>query len=256
MVEKMRREIRSLRKGLNAEKKKSGKLRKGIATARKKTAKTAKTVAARAANLGNEMNRLRVNLQNLAKKKTPKKQLSEYNLFMRRQLIGGSSFNRAVKQWKAYTMGTHTAPKKAAKRAVAPRIVTKIRTVQSGLNKRELLAGMRSALTEFSAESDANVAELKETMRKAGGVTKHNGNGSMSDERVAIEIISVFFQEVHRLGMKRSLELDDVVNSYFDTLSRVKGMKQIIKPEMHPVPTAVSDKLSSHQWPGKAPAGV
>ena len=250
MAEKMKREIHSLRKGLIAEKKKSVKLRKGIATARKKTAKTARAVAARTAGLSTEMSRLKINLQNLAKKKTPKKQLSEYNLFMRRQLRDGSSFNRAVKLWKVYTMGASITRKKAAKtRAVASGAGAK-----RGLNKRELLAGMRIALSEFSAESDANVQELRETMRKAGaGVARHNGNRSMPDERVAIEIISVFFQEVHRLGMKRSLELDDVVNSYFDTLSRIKGMKQIIKPELHPVPQTVSDKLSSHQWPGKAP---
>ncbi|VVB99364.1 Uncharacterised protein [uncultured archaeon] len=47
----------------------------------------------------------------------------------------------------------------------------------------------------------------------------------MSDEEVAIELISVFFREVHRLGLKRRLELDDVLNSYFDTVAKIKARK-------------------------------
>src|SRR3989344_4975374 len=113
-TKKIRTQIRSLKKGLIAEKKKSGKLRKGIATTRKKTVTTARSVAAKTANLNTEMSHLKSNIEAFAKKKTQKKQLSEYNLFMRRQLKGGSSFNRAVKLWKAYTMGASISRKKVA----------------------------------------------------------------------------------------------------------------------------------------------
>ncbi len=255
-TKKIRKEIRSLRKGLSAEKKKSGQLKKGIAAVKKRAAKTVRTVTARTSNLSSEMNRLKTNLQELAKKKTPKKQLSEYNLFMRRQLKDGKSFNRAVKLWKAYKRGapivrtraiskTVTRPRAITKiRTVIRRVpVTKMRTIRSGFDRQVLLGEMRDILSEFNSDLGANVQELKKAMRESGARATDE-NASMSDERVALEILSVFFQEVHRLGLKRRLELSDVVDSYFDTLSKIKGRKEL---DAQAQATSVSDTLSSHK---------
>ncbi|MCR4335528.1 MAG: hypothetical protein NUV57_03250 [archaeon] len=260
-TKKMKKEIHSLNKKLIAEKKKSGKFREGIVIARKKTAKTFKTVTAKTANLNTEMNRLKNNVEELAKKKTPKKQLSEYNLFMSRQLKDGNSFNQAIKLWKVYKKGVSTVQKKATKKKITkPKVVTnirtvirkapvtKVRTIVRELNQPEIFTEMRSILSEFNSEFSTNLQELKKTLRETDtGIITSTANTAVSDEHLAIDIISVYFQEVHRLGMKRKLELDDVVNAYFDTLTRIKGMKMVIKSDPPLQPPTVSDKLSSHK---------
>jgi hypothetical protein len=44
----------------------------------------------------------------------------------------------------------------------------------------------------------------------------------MSDEEVALELTKLYFGEIVRLGFKRKLEVDAVVNAYFYMLDRVK----------------------------------
>ena len=45
---------------------------------------------------------------------------------------------------------------------------------------------------------------------------------ALSDSDVAARLVRVYFESVARLGLKRSLDLDAVVNSYLYTLSRIK----------------------------------
>jgi len=44
----------------------------------------------------------------------------------------------------------------------------------------------------------------------------------LTDEEVAARIVQVYFKEVARLGFKRGLSLDEVINSYYYALSRLK----------------------------------
>lgn len=275
-TKRIKREIRTLRKGLIAEKKKSIKLTKGIAAVRKRTAKTAKTAAAKTANLANEMERLKNNIGRLAKKKTPKKQLSEYNLFMRRQLNAGKTFSQAVRLWNAYRRGRSVARNRAVRKIVAgPRVVTRVRTVirrvpvirtivkrvpvtrtvvkairppyPDGASEK-MVKELHSSLSYMASEINSGMQELKRAVRDspgAGFVPRQDSEVAPGDERVAIELLSVFFQEVHRLGLKRRLELDDVLNSYFDILAKIKERKAIA-PIAPAAVTASSKDLSSH----------
>lgn len=45
---------------------------------------------------------------------------------------------------------------------------------------------------------------------------------SLADEEVAARLVQVYFKEVARLGFKRGLSLDEVINSYYYALSRLK----------------------------------
>ena len=45
----------------------------------------------------------------------------------------------------------------------------------------------------------------------------------MNDEEVAFRIVRLYFEEVARLGFKRQLDLDQMINSYFYTLKRLQG---------------------------------
>ena len=56
---------------------------------------------------------------------------------------------------------------------------------------------------------------------------------SLNDEEVAARLIEVYFREIARLGFKRSLSLDEVINAYYYALSRLRRreaeMKEILK---------------------------
>jgi len=51
----------------------------------------------------------------------------------------------------------------------------------------------------------------------------------LSDEEVATRIVNIYFQEIARLGLKRSLDLDAIINAYFYTLHRLNRKEKEIK---------------------------
>ena len=51
----------------------------------------------------------------------------------------------------------------------------------------------------------------------------------MNDEEVAFRIVRLYFEEVARLGFKRSLDLDQMINAYFYTLKKLKGKDAALK---------------------------
>lgn len=55
----------------------------------------------------------------------------------------------------------------------------------------------------------------------------------ISDEEMAHRIVRLYFEEIARLGFKRKLDLDSIINAYFYTLQRLrnkdKEMKSIVK---------------------------
>lgn len=61
----------------------------------------------------------------------------------------------------------------------------------------------------------------------------------MKDEEVAFRIVRLYFEEIARLGFKRQLDLDQMINSYFYALNRLRNKedsmrrfaKQIVEEE-------------------------
>lgn len=51
----------------------------------------------------------------------------------------------------------------------------------------------------------------------------------VSDEEVAFKLVTIYFEEIARLGFKRSLDLDAIINAYFYTLERLKSKDKMIK---------------------------
>jgi hypothetical protein len=51
----------------------------------------------------------------------------------------------------------------------------------------------------------------------------------MKDEEVAFRIVRLYFEEIARLGFKRTLDLDQMINSYFYTLKQLKGKDVALK---------------------------
>jgi len=55
----------------------------------------------------------------------------------------------------------------------------------------------------------------------------------MNDEEVAFRIVRLYFEDIARLGFKRQLDLDQMINAYFYTLKKLKvkdkAMKEIVE---------------------------
>jgi len=59
-----------------------------------------------------------------------------------------------------------------------------------------------------------------------------------SDEEIAYKIVHLYFDQIARLGFKRKLDLDAIVNAYFYTLDRLKKKK---------VELGLIDKIVEHE---------
>ena len=61
----------------------------------------------------------------------------------------------------------------------------------------------------------------------------------MNDDEVAFRIVRLYFEEIARLGFKRQLDLDQIINAYFYALKRLgnkeseikKAVEKIVKEE-------------------------
>lgn len=51
----------------------------------------------------------------------------------------------------------------------------------------------------------------------------------MKDEDVALRIVRLYFEEVARVGFKRSLNLDQMMGAYFYALKRLKDKDSVLK---------------------------
>lgn len=51
----------------------------------------------------------------------------------------------------------------------------------------------------------------------------------LSNEEVAARIVDIYFKEVARLGFKRSLSLDEVINAYYYVLSKLDDKEILLK---------------------------
>lgn len=52
---------------------------------------------------------------------------------------------------------------------------------------------------------------------------------TIPDEEIAYRIVRLYFEEIARLGFKRRLDLDAIVNAYFYTLQRLRSKDKELK---------------------------
>jgi hypothetical protein len=64
---------------------------------------------------------------------------------------------------------------------------------------------------------------------------------SLSNEEIAARIVGIYFKEVARLGFKRSLTLEETMNSYYYVLSKLGNPKECIEAVKNKV--VVDEKL-------------
>jgi histone H1/5 len=116
---------------------------KKIKAASKDATKKATTnINAASKKLDAELEKLHKDMQNLKAKGKTKKQLSEYNLFVGRQLKAGRTFAQAVRLWKRSQAATKTLKKKhvvkpALKKAVARKPVVSLKKAKRKPSKKK-----------------------------------------------------------------------------------------------------------------------
>lgn len=74
----------------------------------------------------------------------------------------------------------------------------------------------------------------------------------MNDEEVAFRIVRLYFEEIARLGFKRQLDLDQIINSYFYALKRLgkkdeemrKIVQKIVSEEQKSQPSTITTKTT------------
>ena len=72
----------------------------------------------------------------------------------------------------------------------------------------------------------------------------------LSDEVVALRLVKLYFEEIARLGFKRQLDLDAVINSYFYSLSRLQrkeselaAIKRVVLKEEEKLQTETKEQM-------------
>ncbi len=185
--------------------------------ARKQAKKTTK--------LDNEFAKLKSDLRALSKKKTSRKQLSEYNLFMRRQLKAGKSFSQGVRLWKAYRKGK---PLTRIKRVVKTRVVVrrvKARAKPKRAVRRKARKAVRNRVPKIrSFRLKALQPRAPRAKAERAPQVVHRLH-QLSQEQVAIELVKLYFEEVAHVGFKRTLDLDQILDAYHYALEKLKSRK-------------------------------
>jgi len=127
---------------------------------------------------------------------------------------------RAVKKRKVVRKRRVAQKKRKIKRAkkkVAKRIVRKSAVVSKEALSG-IIAGAFARVQQDAEKRESSINELFSKRAVSTTVTPH----TESNEELALKMIDVYFREVARRGLKRSLSLDEVVNAYFYSLMRIQ----------------------------------
>lgn len=238
---------------------------KGDQKLTKSLAKSTKKLSGQNTAIQAELAKLREDL-NKSKGKQPKRQLSMYNLFVKKQIEQGKTFEQATKSWKSSRAmienpelakkpgktktRTITKTKTVIKRVpgktrtiikrVPGKTKTVIRRVQNS-NESSLKGIMKelSALKTEVQSMDSHPVAVKEVRPMPKPTMKMEmGEKALTNEEVAVRLTRLYFEEIARLGFKRRLDFDSIINAYYYCLQRLHNkdkeldiMRRIVEKE-------------------------
>lgn len=280
----VKKQLKSISKKLEKSKKQSSRRDKKLKAAVAKNKAMSNKIQA-------ELEKLQQDIAK-SKGKKNKKQLNEYNLFMRRQLLKGKTFNQAVQLWKklrnveAGKMPTRTRIKTVVKRVRVksrPKVVVRTRRIlvkskpKVVVRTRRVLVKPRPKIRtrtvvktrtvvrkakpviQYKARTrtvskpvvhtvekpvfDAHMMEqfadliAKETAQKVShsmDVSRAHVSRAVTDstlsfashdlatEEMAYRMVKMYFEELARIGFKRQMSLDDLVDAFIYSWYRVE----------------------------------
>jgi len=276
---------------------------KKINASRKVMRKELKRVKKKSVAQGSEIAKLRIEVEKLKKKKAKSGHISEYNFFIKKQILSGLTFTQAARQWgkykalqnknkrrpsaynqfigsqmrlgktflqavalwklaKAGKLGKKGSTKTITKTVVRtikskPKIKyrtrTKTRTVVRRIKSKPKIKYRTRTQTKYKTKYRTktktvvrrikskpaplqrtrkvtritrpgfNASEFKRTI-ESSSISKSDLRNAMNpdDEEIAFKMVETYFKEIARLGFKRQLSLDEIINAYFYALARVK----------------------------------
>lgn len=228
-VRSLKGDVRSMKKGMAKEE----------SRATKRMASQTKDLKSEFAKLSNEMKNMK------SKGAQPKRELSMYNLFVRKQIKSGKSFEDAVKLWKSSRNAIEhpvlSKPKSKSRtrsraktkivvRKVPHVVVRKVPVYQSGLLNQGVSSETKESLNKVMRELNAlktEVSSMDKEVHPMPKVVKHipslssSLSSDLSDEEVAVRLTRLYFEEIARLGFKRRLDFDAIINAYYYCLQRL-----------------------------------
>jgi len=241
-----------------------------------------------------EILKLKNDIANLNKKKKfSSHHVSEYNLFIRKQIKFGLSFSRAAKEWNKYKalqkknkrgqsaynqfigsqmrlgktflqavalwklaragkLGRKGRTKTVTKTVVRTRTIkskpkiryrTKTKTVVRRIkSKPKIKYRIKTVVRRVKSKPVSRTRTITRMVRSAPSfdmsalreiISSSYQSSSISktdlkeafnsdSEEIAFKLVQTYFIEVARLGFKRQLTLDEIINAYFYALARVK----------------------------------
>ena len=128
-----------------------------------------------------------------------------------------------VKKKKPVKRRARPKPKQIVKivRRVITRRVPVVRTVvRESISEEKIKRLIEEAISKSSESSEKRHSLVSETVSLRQETS--GKEDELSDEEIALRTVRLYFEEIARLGFKRSLDLDQVINSYLYALSRVK----------------------------------
>jgi len=108
-----------------------------------------------------------------------------------------------------------------------PKVITKYRTKTRTIVKKVKSKPVSRTVTRVVSAPGIDAAELREVFESS--VSSHQISKSdlkeafnPDAEEIAFKIVQTYFIEIARLGFKRQLTLDEIINAYFYALARVR----------------------------------
>lgn len=250
---------------------------KGDKRLSKSLAKTTKKLTTQNTAIQAELEKLRADLKG-SKGKQPKRQLSMYNLFVRKQIEQGKTFEQATKSWKT-SRAMIENPDLAKNGKTKTRTITKTKTVIKRVPGRtrtivrkvpvvktvikrapariketvrvervpnNVDSSLKGIMRELSAlKTEVHSMETKPVptkevriMPKPTMKMEMSADKVLPNEEVAVRLTRLYFEEIARLGFKRRLDFDSIINAYYYCLQRLHNkdkeldiMRRIVEKE-------------------------
>ncbi len=236
-VRSLKGDVQDVKKGMTLE----------MDRASKRTATQTKDIKAEFSKLSTEIKNLKT------KGARPKRELSMYNLFVRKQIQQGKTFEQAVKLWKSSRSAIENPEAAKAKTKVRTKTITKTKVVvrkvpiyHPGPSNAKLSSETKESLNKVMRELSAlktemssigNVQPVSKAVRHVPSISKIMGS-ELADEEVAVRLTRLYFEEIARLGFKRRLDFDAIINAYYYCIQRLQNkdkelevMRKIVERE-------------------------
>ncbi len=234
---------------------------KGVA---KQVTKATKRMTKQNTAIRSELSKLSEDLKTLkGTKQTPKRELSMYNLFVRKQIQQGKSFEEAVKSWKSSRKMIENPELAKARPKTKTRTITKTKvvvrkvpvypkriTASPSPQTKESLDKIMRELHALKTEVSSLEKEAKPMPKIMKSAMHSNSSSDLPMEEVAVRLTRLYFEEIARLGFKRRLDFDAIINAYYYCMQRLQNkdkelevMRKIVEREENKLTTETKAQM-------------